>query len=112
MAGQSWGSLSFMYGPLFALVGIGVLVLILRWGWTRGKSVVGGSTRPGHPDNYGELEIVASCDNLVKAEMIKMALKDHSIQATVANTTAGPKVYVWPKELEIAKTVLIMKKLI
>ena len=112
MAGQSWGSLSFMYGPLLALVGIGILILILRWGWTRGKSVVGGSIRPGHPDSYGELEIVASCENLVKAEMIKLALKEESIQATVANTTAGPKVYVWPKDREIAKNILLRKKLI
>ena len=110
MAGQSWGSLSFLYGPLFALLGIGVLVLFLRWGWTRGKSVVGASTRPGPPDSYGQLEVVASCDNLVEAEVLKLALKDAGIQATVANTTEGPKVYVWPKDRVVAKNILNKRK--
>lgn len=110
MAGQSWGSLSFLYGPMLALVGIGVLVLFLRWGWARGKSVVGASSRPGDPENYGQLEVVASCANLVEAEVLKLALKDAGLQATVANTTAGPKVYVWPKDKEIAKSILTKRK--
>lgn len=85
MAGQSWGSLSFLYGPVVAMFGLGILILFLRWGWTRGKSVVGASSRPGDPDNYGQLEVVASCANLIEAEVLKLALKDAGIQATVAN---------------------------
>jgi hypothetical protein len=110
MAGQSWGSLSFLYGPVLAFFGIGILVLFLRWGWTRGKSVVGASSRPGDPENYGQLEVVASCANLVEAEVLKLALKESGIQSTVANTTAGPKVYVWPKDKEIAKNILQKRK--
>lgn len=110
MAGLGWGSLSFLYGPFIAMIGIGILVLFLRWGWTRGKSVVGASSRPGDPDNYGQLEVVASCVNLVEAEVMKLALKESGIQATVANTTAGPKVMVWPKDREIAKNILQKRK--
>jgi hypothetical protein len=110
MAGQSWGSLSFLYGPVVAMFGLGILILFLRWGWTRGKSVVGASSRPGDPDNYGQLEVVASCANLIEAEVLKLALKDAGIQATVANTTAGPKVMVWPKDNAIAKSILQKRK--
>lgn len=110
MAGQSWGSLSFLYGPILAFLGLGILILFLRWGWTRGKSVVGASSRPGDPENYGQLEVVASCANLVEAEVLKLALKEAGLQATVANTTAGPKVYVWPKDREIAKSILQKRK--
>jgi hypothetical protein len=110
MAGLNWGSLSFFYGPVVAMFGIGILILFLRWGWTRGKSVVGASRRPGDPTDYGQLEVVASCANLVEAEVLKLALKDAGLQATVANTTAGPKVYVWPKDREIAKHILSKRK--
>jgi hypothetical protein len=53
---------------------------------------------------------VASCANLIEAEVLKLALKEAGIQATVANTTAGPKVMVWPKDNAIAKSILQKRK--
>ncbi len=110
MAGINWGSLSFLYGPVVAMFGIGILILFLRWGWTRGKSVVGASHRPGPPDNYGQLEVVADCTNLIEAEVLKLALKDAGLQSTVANTTAGPKVMVWPEDKVRAQAILRRRK--
>ena len=36
----TWGSYSYVYGPIMALVAIGILVLVLRWAFGRGSSVV------------------------------------------------------------------------
>ncbi|MDP2013999.1 MAG: hypothetical protein Q8L05_07220, partial [Actinomycetota bacterium] len=56
----SWNSFSYFYGPLCALLGVGVLILILRWTYARGKSVVAAPPRLGTSDQYGLLVPVAS----------------------------------------------------
>ena len=44
----TWGSYSYVYGPMMALVAIGVLVLVLRWASARqlGRGATAAQRRP------------------------------------------------------------------
>jgi hypothetical protein len=63
----SWGSYSYAYGPVVAFLAIGVLVLMLRWAFARGGSVVERPSRPGDPDEYGLLDAVAAPGTYIEA---------------------------------------------
>lgn len=102
----SWGSYSYVYGPLMAFVAIGVLVLLLRWAFRRGGSVVERPPRSGSPDQYGLLDAVASPGTYIEAEILRQRLEAEGIKATVAMTNDGPRVMVWPRDRARAESVL------
>jgi hypothetical protein len=102
----SWGNYSYAFGPLVALLAVAALTLLLRWTFSRGTSLVERRSRPGTPTDYGLLETVAAPATFVEAEMLRRRLLDHHIQATLAPTTEGPRVMVWPADVAIARTVL------
>ena len=88
------------------MVGIGVLVLFLRWGWSRGHSLVETPVRPGAMDDYGMLTAVSTPANLIEGEMLKQTLISSGIRATLALTNDGPRVMVWPEDADAARTIL------
>jgi len=103
----SWGSYSYLYGPIVALCVIGVLMLVLRWAFGgRNQSVVERPPISGRPDQYGLLDAVASPDTYVEAEICRQQLEASGIKATVAMTNDGPRVMVWPQDRGKAKTLL------
>lgn len=102
----SWGSYSYAFGPLVGLAVLGVLVVLLRWTFSRGGSLVERRPVAGAPDEYGLLETVAAPATFIEAEMIRLRLVDHNIRATLAPTTEGPRVLVFPSDLKIARAVL------
>lgn len=102
----SWGSYSYAYGPVVAFLAIGVLVLLLRWAFARGGSVVERPSRPGDPDEYGLLDPVASPGTYIEAEIIRQRLEAADIRATVAMTNDGPRVMVWPTDRVRAATIV------
>ncbi|MFC5380535.1 hypothetical protein [Aquipuribacter nitratireducens] len=102
----AWESYSFAFGPLAALVVLAVLVVLLRWTFSRGRSVVERRSRPGAEDEYGLLVPVARPATFVEAEVLRQRLLAHSIRATLAPTTEGPRVMVWPQDLDLARSVL------
>jgi hypothetical protein len=102
----SWGSYSYLYGPLMALVAIGVLVLVLRWAFGKGSSVVERPPRAGTPDQYGLLDAVASPGTYIEAEILRQRLETEGIKATVPMTNDGPRVMVWPRDRDRAAAVL------
>ncbi len=53
-------SFSYAFGPIVALVGIGAMVLVLRWAYSRGSSVVAAPGKSGPSDSYGLLVCVAN----------------------------------------------------
>src|SRR3954454_18028294 len=63
------GSYSFVYGPVVAFAMVGLLVLLLRWAFSRGSSLVAAPPRPGAPDDYGLLVPVASPASFAEAEL-------------------------------------------
>jgi hypothetical protein len=91
-------SFSYIFGPLVALMGIGVMVLVLRWAYSRGSSVVAVPGKSGPSDTYGLLVCVASPTNYAEGEMIRRTLETRGIKANLARTTDGPKVMVWPTD--------------
>ncbi|GAB3591340.1 hypothetical protein GCM10027446_08930 [Angustibacter peucedani] len=101
-----WGSYSFVYGPLVAFAAIGVIVLLLRWTFRRGSSLVAAPPRPGAPDEYGLLVPVASPPTFAEAELIKARLVGQGVRATLAPTTDGPRVLVFRDELRTAEALL------
>ncbi len=91
-------SFSYIFGPIVALIGIGIMVLVLRWAYSRGSSVVAAPGKSGPSDSYGLLVCVASPSNYAEGEMIRRMLEDRGIKANLAQTTDGPKVMVWPTD--------------
>lgn len=103
----SWGSYSYLYGPLVALCVIGLLTFVLRWAFGgRDRSVVERPSRRGRPDQYGLLDAVASPETYIEAELNRQQLESAGIKATVALTNDGPRVMVWPEDRARAETLL------
>lgn len=103
----SWGSYSYLYGPIVALIAFGVLVLVLRWAFSsRKQSVVESPARRGGADQYGLLDAVASPATFIEAEMVRQQLEASGIKATVAITNDGPRVMVWPRDRRNAEALL------
>jgi hypothetical protein len=101
-----WNSFSFAFGPLMAVALIGVLILILRWSHSRGSSVVAAPAKQGRTDEYGLLVPVASPATYIEGEMLRQRLEAHGLRANLATTLEGPRVLVWPDDVERARALL------
>lgn len=102
----SWANYSYAFGPVVGMVGLAVIVLLMRWTFSRGRSLVERRSVPGAPDDYGLLETVAAPATYIEAELLRRRLIEHNIRATLAPTTDGPRVLVFPADAVIARTVL------
>jgi hypothetical protein len=102
----SWGSYSFLFGPLVAFAVVGLLSLLLRWTFSRGHSLVAGPPRVGTPDDYGLLVSVAEPGTFVEAELIAARLRDAGLRATLAPTSEGPRVMVFERDRATALNLL------
>lgn len=102
----SWGSFSYAFGPVVAIVVISVLVVILRWAFARGGSVVAAPARPGTPLDYGLLVPVAEPTGRDEAAWMVTRLRQAGIHASLADTTEGMRVMVWPADAVRAEAVL------
>ena len=102
----SWGSFSYAFGPLVAAGLIGLFVVILRWAFSRGSSVVAPAPTPGSVDQYGLLVPVASPGSYIEGEVLRRTLEDAGVKATLTQTLDGPRVMVWPKDEERARELL------
>jgi hypothetical protein len=97
----------YFLGPLLVLVPLGVLVLVLRWAFSRGDSLVRRvDERPAPPDTFGLLTDVHTASTYADArKLIELLTKEH-IRATAARTTKGWAVYVWPADLDAARRII------
>ena len=102
----SWGAYSYLFGPLLAFMGIGALVLVLRWAFGRRTSVVAAAPRAGSADEYGLLVAVAAPHTYVEGEMLRRRLQEAGLRANLAQTLDGPRVMVWPADEAQARTLL------
>jgi hypothetical protein len=101
-----WGSYSFAFGPVLALGVVGVLALLLRWAFSSGRSVVERRPTVGRPGEYGLLVPVAEPPTFVEAEIMRRRLAEAGLRATLAPTTDGPRVLVFPEDVKAARVVL------
>lgn len=102
----SWGSFSYAFGPLVAAVLVGVFVVILRWAFRRGSSVVAAPPRPGQAEEYGLLVPVAAPATYIEGEMLRRTLEDAGVRANLASTLDGPRLMIWPQDEARARAVL------
>jgi hypothetical protein len=101
-----WGSYSSVFGPLIALGVVGVLALLLRWAFSSGHSLVERRPEVGSPEQYGLLVAIAEPPTFVEAEILRRRLSDAGLRATLAPTTEGPRVLVFPEDVKAARLVL------
>ena len=102
----AWNSFSFAFGPLVAVVLIGVFVVILRWAFSRGGSLIAAAPRPGTSEEYGLLVPIAAPATYVEGEVLRRRLEDSGVRANLATTLEGPMVMVWPSDEQRARDVL------
>lgn len=101
-----WGSYNYLFGPVVALLALGVLVLLLRWAFSRGVSLVERPARSGKEQAYGLLIAVAAPPTFIEGEILRRRLEDAGIKANLASTLDGPRLMVFPKDETAARTVL------
>ena len=99
-------SASFLVGPIIAFGAVGLLVLLLRWTFAHGNSLVARRAKPGEVEEYGLLVPVATPTNYVEAEMVRRRLEDSGVRATLAQTLSGPRLMVFPKDLQRAQAII------
>jgi len=99
-------SASFLVGPIIAFGMVGILVLLLRWTFAHGTSVVAKKPTSGRVDEYGLLVSVSAPPTYIEAEIVRLALEDAGIRATLAQTLAGPRLMVFPEDVERARKVV------
>ncbi len=102
----AWNSFSFAFGPIVAVVLVGLFALILRWAFSRGGSVVAAAPRPGASGEYGLLVPVASPATYIEGEILRRRLQEGGVRANLATTLDGPRVLVWPGDEARAREVL------
>ena len=100
------GSYGHIVGPLIAIAVLLVLMVLLRWTWAKGHSLVARAPRRGEPDDYGLLVPVASPASFAEAELIRARLVGQGVRATLAPTTDGPRVLVFHEEARTARALL------
>ena len=59
----NWGSYSFLFGPMIALVALAGLALVARWASQSGTSLIEEPARQGSAEEYGLMIPVASPAN-------------------------------------------------
>lgn len=83
-----------------------VLILLLKWAFARGKSVVEKPTRIGDEGEYGLLRVVAKPGSHIEGEMLRQKLVSNGIKATLTQTKCGPRIMVFPEEVKAAEAIL------
>jgi hypothetical protein len=102
----AWQSYSYLFGPLTAFLAVGVLVLLLRWAFSSGGSLVERRPRRGDETDYGMLVAIASPGTYVEGELLRRRLAAAGLRATVAQTTGGPRLMVWAGDEPAARRIL------
>lgn len=92
--------------PVIAFGLVGVLVLLLRWTFGHGRSIVEQRPRRGAPQEYGLLVVASEPSTFIEAEAQRRLLVDAGVRATLAPTTDGPRVLVFPADEGVARALL------
>lgn len=92
---------------LTAVAVLAVLVLLLRWAFSgQSRSLVERRPRTGRPEEYGLLVSIASPSTYVEGELLRRRLEDAGLRATLATTSAGPRLMVFAEDEQTARGIL------
>lgn len=103
---SSWGSFSFLFGPVMAVLALVVLVFVMRWAFSSGVSHVAAPARRGRPTEYGMLTPIAEPADEDQALAMQRILANAGYSATIVDTTQGLRVMAWPAQADAAAAVL------
>ncbi len=99
-------SVGYWTGPLTVFIALGVVVLLMRWTFSRGHSLVQRRPQPGTEGEYGLLVAVAAPATYVEGEMVRRHLEAAGLRATLTQTTDGPRVMVFSGDEAAARRML------
>lgn len=102
----AWSTYSYLFGPLVALGIMAVVVLLLRWAFSRGHSLVADEPKVGASEDYGLMVPVAAAEDYIRAEMQRRMLADNGLKVNLVRTTDGPRLMVWRKDRDRALELL------
>lgn len=102
----AWSTYSYLFGPLVALAIMALIVVLLRWAFSRGHSLVAGEPKPGTAADYGLMVPVAGANDYVRAEMQRRMLLAAGVKANLVRTTDGPRLMVWESDRDRALDLL------
>lgn len=94
------------FQSLSGFVVMAIFIILLKWGFARGKSLAARPIISGDDEQYGLLRVVAKPSNHIEGEMIRRRLSENGIKATLTQTKVGPRVMVFESELRIAEAIL------
>jgi hypothetical protein len=100
------GSFAYLAWPIVVLGGFTVMVILLRWTFSSGHSLVQRTPRQGAPTEYGLLEVVATPSTFIEGEQLRLMLLESGIRGTLAPTTQGPRLMVFPQDASVARALL------
>ena len=102
----AWSTYSYLFGPVIAGLIMALLVLLLRWAFRSGQSLVADEPTPGSTEEYGLMVPVATADDYIRAEMQRRLLTDHGFKVNLVRTTDGPRLMVWRQDRDRALALL------
>lgn len=102
----TWGSYSFLVGPVIALLAVGALLLVARWMSAGRPSLIEEPVQPGTQEEYGLLIPVASPRDARESDRVAGRLAAAGVRARVVDTTDGRRVMVWAEDVARARSVL------
>jgi hypothetical protein len=91
---------------LISFAVVGVLILLLRWTYGSGKSLVARPPRSGRPEEYGLLVPVAAPEDQAEARRLAALLRSAGLRYTLARTSDGLRLMVWPGDVPAARKAL------
>jgi hypothetical protein len=102
----NWGSYSFLFGPVLALMALGGLALVARWASQSGTSLIETPARQGTAEEYGLMIPVASPPSSRASHDVANRLTSAGVRCREVDTVDGPRVMVWAEDVARARAVL------
>jgi hypothetical protein len=95
------GNAAYVLGPLVVAALLGTLLLIVRWAFARGSSLV----TPSKPE-YGLLVSVATTRTAAELKPVRTALTSAGIRFTMTVDGDRRQIMVWPDDADRARDVV------
>lgn len=102
----TWGSYSFLYGPVIALIAVGGLMLVSRWMSGQSSSLIERPATPGAAEEYGLMIPVADPRTSREADRIAVQLAEAGVRSRSVDTTEGLRIMVWSEDVATARAIL------
>jgi hypothetical protein len=101
------GTFAYLGWPLVVIGGFGVMVVLLRWTFSTGHSVVQRRPTQGTPTEYGLLVPVATPSTYIEGEMLRLRLLESGVRGTLVTTTEGPRLMVFDRDASVARALIL-----